>query len=148
MEINNDVCLSSALTLLFPLHRFMRLLEKILITMWLALVARVIFALYSTGLEYNFPFHEYWYSPLTNEPNQLRLSGSGQRHQLQKLEFMSDPGWTVCYLVKLLKQELYCCDTILCRVFSAAGLKHIWSLGKLNKTVTGMKRFPDTSQEC
>ena len=35
--------------------------------MWLALVARVIFVLYSTGLEYNTPFHEYWYSPLTNE---------------------------------------------------------------------------------
>ena len=67
MEINNDVCMSSALTLLFPLLRFMRLLEKILITTWLALVSRVIFALYSTGLEYNTPFHKYWYSPLTNE---------------------------------------------------------------------------------
>ena len=33
---------------------------------------------------------------------------------------MSDPGWTVCYLMKLLKQELYCCDTILRRVFSAS----------------------------
>ena len=67
MEINNDVCMSSALTLLFPLLRFMRLLEKSLSTMRLALVAHVIFALYSTSLEYNTPFHKYWYSPSTNE---------------------------------------------------------------------------------
>lgn len=53
MKISRDVCVSSALALLFSLPLFNVTTGKFLITPWLALVAHIIFALDNTGLEYN-----------------------------------------------------------------------------------------------
>ena len=86
MKSNSDVCMSSALALLFSLPLFNVTTGKFKITPWLALVAHIIFALDDTGLEYNIPFHEYCYPPFTDEQTR---SGEwlGQGHQLQKPEF-------------------------------------------------------------
>lgn len=53
MKINSDVCMSSALALLFSLPMFNVTTGKFSITPWLALVAHLILVLDNTGLEYN-----------------------------------------------------------------------------------------------